>query len=648
MKSSRHFWTLLVVWLLVLGCFCPVWTARANPTELPPPVPIAPENTDWFYDDYRGMPILQWNPVAEAISYETQVSFSSNFQEIEASAIGLTETQWQVPEIIRLGIDSRYTHWRVRAYDNLGEPGQWSETRGFELYRSRAYLVNPIGDETPTTLFCWWGVRNASSYHLIVDDSPLFNSPEVNDYIFIQPPVENPGIVNHNISISLPQGTRFYWKVITSISWFQTGSDVKSFMFQYSGPTSCPVLFSHDGEDFQMENPLMTACEQSGYRDVVTDFYKLRTPPVARDGELVFQLRELENEITYLDDIELITIDHPSGTQAGVTVDGEIYLYSEDVPPLSVVDDKGNSQLEAVAYRDNRYFRATGPGYLVITFPNERGIRGGVITDALKKAPCPIKDPSPPPFRNPGSLPDPISVQLEVLGKDGIWVGLPSLPSRHDTDQEYVLNGIPEGVLDNQNRTTTIRISWKGEFSADVIRPFTALTVAPEIQVHPAESFTFSDLGDKAGDWAGPGRGQTLTMVKGDVLEFSFSVEPLTAKFTERAYVIKSVGRYAPDYSVYTNLTPVKFQLHGNHPNPFNPKTVISYDLPGESHVRVEIFDIHGRKVLTLVDEIQGSGYHQEPWLGVNAEGSRVADGIYLYQISVGGEIASGKMTILK
>ena len=280
--------------------------------------------------------------------------------------------------------------------------------------------------------------------------------------------------------------------------------------------------------------------------------------------------------------------------------------------------------------------------------PNERGITGGVLIDALKKAPCPEEDPSPPSFREPGPLPKPTYVQLEVLGKDGNWVDLPPLPSRHDTDQEYVLNGIPEEVLDKQNRITIIRISWEGEFSADVIRPFTALTVAPEIQVHTADRFKFSDLGDKAGDWAGPGKGQTLTMVKGDVLELSFSVEPQTSEITERDYVIKSSGRYAPDYSVYTNLTPSKFQLHGNHPNPFNPKTVISYDLPGESHVRLEIFDLHGRKVLTLVDEIQSPGYHQEPWLGVNAHGSRVADGIYLYQISAGGKIASGKMTILK
>ncbi|MBA4313513.1 MAG: hypothetical protein C0417_12890 [Chlorobiaceae bacterium] len=78
---------------------------------------------------------------------------------------------------------------------------------------------------------------------------------------------------------------------------------------------------------------------------------------------------------------------------------------------------------------------------------------------------------------------------------------------------------------------------------------------------------------------------------------------------------------------------PDKFALQQNYPNPFNPVTKIVYGLPVESRVRLKIYDILGREVITLVDEIQQPGYRTVEWVPSNYSGVNVASGIYFYRI---------------
>jgi hypothetical protein len=73
---------------------------------------------------------------------------------------------------------------------------------------------------------------------------------------------------------------------------------------------------------------------------------------------------------------------------------------------------------------------------------------------------------------------------------------------------------------------------------------------------------------------------------------------------------------------------PTAFRLYQNYPNPFNPKTVISYDLPRDGRVAIEIFNILGQRVLTLIDKYQMSGSYQITWDGCDSHGRPVATGI--------------------
>ena len=88
--------------------------------------------------------------------------------------------------------------------------------------------------------------------------------------------------------------------------------------------------------------------------------------------------------------------------------------------------------------------------------------------------------------------------------------------------------------------------------------------------------------------------------------------------------------------------------LAQNWPNPFNPSTSISFELRQPGQARLEIFDLRGRLVNTLLDKELGTGTHIEDWDGTDANGAPVASGVYFYRLSAGGTSVSRKMLLLK
>ena len=88
---------------------------------------------------------------------------------------------------------------------------------------------------------------------------------------------------------------------------------------------------------------------------------------------------------------------------------------------------------------------------------------------------------------------------------------------------------------------------------------------------------------------------------------------------------------------------PKSFNLYNNYPNPFNPTTMIKYDLPKSSKVQLKIYDILGREVATLVNEKQKAGTYS-----INFNASKLASGVYIYRIVAGNFVRSHKMILLK
>jgi hypothetical protein len=93
---------------------------------------------------------------------------------------------------------------------------------------------------------------------------------------------------------------------------------------------------------------------------------------------------------------------------------------------------------------------------------------------------------------------------------------------------------------------------------------------------------------------------------------------------------------------------PVIFKLNNCYPNPFNPVTTLHYDLPENGLVNITIYDMLGREVKTLVNQIQDAGYKSVIWDATNDYSKPVSAGIYLYQIQVGNYMQTKKMVLLK
>ncbi|MBN1480789.1 T9SS type A sorting domain-containing protein [candidate division KSB1 bacterium] len=80
-----------------------------------------------------------------------------------------------------------------------------------------------------------------------------------------------------------------------------------------------------------------------------------------------------------------------------------------------------------------------------------------------------------------------------------------------------------------------------------------------------------------------------------------------------------------------------------NYPNPFNPRTTISYQLPLASDVKLDVYDVSGRLVQSLVNERQVAGEYSVPFNATD-----LPSGVYVYQLTAADVVASGKMLLVK
>lgn len=102
---------------------------------------------------------------------------------------------------------------------------------------------------------------------------------------------------------------------------------------------------------------------------------------------------------------------------------------------------------------------------------------------------------------------------------------------------------------------------------------------------------------------------------------------------------------------VSSAVLPKAFALEQNSPNPFNPSTTISYEIPeanGATKVVLTVFNIRGQKVTTLVDELKDAGRYSVNWDGRSDSGQSVSSGVYFYRLQAGDFSAVRKMVILK
>ncbi|MBD3402047.1 T9SS type A sorting domain-containing protein [candidate division GN15 bacterium] len=471
-------------------------------------------------------------------------------------------------------------------------------------------------------------------YQFQFDDDPAFGSPQSSSPFHTQPywfPTYAVGV-----------GT-YYWRVRSANTCGQGDwSEVWTIEVESDPVTpSCPVLFVGTDKGMVQENPLLTACERSGYINTVVDYYKIQSPLAVDDGRVRVELRELEDEITYLERFELMTVDHPISTRVACAVDGSVTLFTESMPPLSAMTNEGIDVSNLLVESDGKRFEAESGGSLTLTFPQLESSRAIMLT-AQKKPPCPHED-DPGEKRPAAFTSGAFTVEQRVA--DGQWSLLAEPPTREAAVNQFI-------TLDRasfgKDGTVTVRITWERSLSVDAVSQILETAERASVQTHQPADYSVERDRPTMEAWSGFASNQPLTLRKNDRLSCSFAVPALTDKGMRRTYIVKAVGRYHPDYGVYKDLMPNQYTLYENYPNPFNPSTTISYDIPAPTTVTLDIINVLGQTIRTLVQEHQPSGHHRVVWDGRTDSGQPVASGIYFYRLTAETYVDTKKMLLLK
>jgi len=124
----------------------------------------------------------------------------------------------------------------------------------------------------------------------------------------------------------------------------------------------------------------------------------------------------------------------------------------------------------------------------------------------------------------------------------------------------------------------------------------------------------------------------------------------ITSTGTSRTPVVLSgeimVGQPTPVEDYIPGLIPDKIELHNNYPNPFNAGTNIQFDLPRKSEVRMDIYNILGQRIKTLVNRQYSAGLHTISWDATTDDNWEAPSGIYFYRLS-GSDFSIVKKMIL-
>jgi len=402
---------------------------------------------------------------------------------------------------------------------------------------------------------------------------------------------------------------------------------------------SCPFLYTWNGNQFLEDNDILTTSEFTLSGTPVTDHYKISQPLVETNGQYLLQLREVQDEESFVDELALITVDHPQSVKVGVTPEGKIVAYDKALFPVACVDQEGNDHLDKILTNDGVIFEGEGPAALLLTFNNPSKKE---LPNDIRPEGAPGDDGNgPPPPKDGFGLSTKLTVEIEDAS--GQWHDLGVVAPRVNAQGSCWILGSTGIDLGEQFR---VKLYWDKRYSVDRLAYYVP-TAKPWYQ----ESLRLTQAGHSkkmdVTSLVSAYDGNSAKLIPGEVISLAFPVGKPVPDGMVRDFIFKAVGYYTP-YDRASSAGSFTYKLHNNYPNPFNAQTEIQYALPEPSEVNLSVYNIMGQKVRTLVEGRQFAGVHMVTWDGKNENGETVASGVYFYTIRAGTYLETKKMTLLK
>lgn len=129
---------------------------------------------------------------------------------------------------------------------------------------------------------------------------------------------------------------------------------------------------------------------------------------------------------------------------------------------------------------------------------------------------------------------------------------------------------------------------------------------------------------------------------------YNVSHQPTTVLSDSSSWILRTAQQIAPPVGIEDGVRAGRFALNQNHPNPFNPTTTITYQIPGAHRVSLVIYNALGQKVRVLVSDQEQQGDQTVVWDGRDDLGRELAGGVYVYRLTAGSFTESRKAVLLK
>jgi hypothetical protein len=424
----------------------------------------------------------------------------------------------------------------------------------------------------------------------------------------------------------------------------------------------CPwiYVYNSDNSAFDQDNNILHRSEFSDNIGVnINDFYKLQVQPTFVNNNCSIVIHETENDTNYYNSIKLYAVDHPTGTIIGVTENNDIVMYDNNS-----VTSTDNASLNN--YRDiTGLIQYNYNGNKIVSGDNGDNIYAHYDSSSQMK----IFEDHKIKFGKflSGSSSDSLALIGEVGENDAIIHGIVAKDyagqvNIYTNDDNYTKlfarresnSTIIIPFAQNVDAVDYIDINWYRDYQVSYFSVVPILYSGFDVTEMPLVEANHSTNGDCIVD----------LLIQDSVFVKLDSSSTLNLKFENiqgpatnmiRDYVIYVEGRYTNiitsgqnkalniNNNIINNQNPLEYKLYSNYPNPFNPKTLIKYDIAKNGFVKIVIYDLLGRVVKELVNNFKSAGTYS-----VEFDGTNLASGVYIYRMESGNFADNKKMVLIK
>jgi hypothetical protein len=411
----------------------------------------------------------------------------------------------------------------------------------------------------------------------------------------------------------------------------------------------CPFVDTRTASGWVEENTILG---RSLTGEFETDIYRLKNLPMTEAGRHQLRIRENEREFTTLDGVRLVAVDHDPGVR--VYPMGETMLLATRTPPHRVTTRTGIDVTRLLdGSRPGYFVGEPGETLLVELVPpaSEGGSNASAPASDLDPFEIDPGDKGGEGLIAGGAELEGTSVAMDalVLNTSGILVqGRDANGEWKTVRKRYPREHFDEMLVDTLDQGP-VRLVFVGRHSLRYVgRVLPVGTVTPtELELRAARHTRLGEVGDVLR----PAE-ETVLLSPGDSLHLEFDASPVPVGQV-RDYFLVTRGVYSSTRPLsgeafQSGRRAARFELLQNQPNPFSTRTRIDFMIDQEADVRLEIFDMAGRRVRDLGRARYPAGRAHVEWDGRNAQGRSSPAAIYFYRLTSGRHQAQRTLMLLR